>query len=241
MNTRATTWAAWIAAVLVLTASGMASATTAHLSDNSCLEKNRLEAGWHRGSSAVSVEVHRGCAESCSFDAAGLFVAPTRGRLSTGNRPFTFPTEGRFPQYPNVIVELEGANHANAQALVNEAARLAGVNPRRIPRVGYTPNLPTSITEPLDDGVYTIVMSARDMGHREQTSRLLVALHEVMHHQDIERWGVEHCRRLIQTQRNVYELDLERRAFEVLQRQFGNNLPEETVRLHSDVVRLLSK
>jgi hypothetical protein len=73
-----TTWAAWIAAVLVLTASGTASASSVLLSPNSCQGKNTLESGLHRGSSAVSAEGNRGCGDYSSCDAAGLFVAPVR-------------------------------------------------------------------------------------------------------------------------------------------------------------------
>jgi hypothetical protein len=77
LTTRATTWAAWIAAVLMLTASSsMASAATGLLSPNSCQGKNALDGGFHRASLAVSGETCQGCAEVSSFDAAGLFVAP---------------------------------------------------------------------------------------------------------------------------------------------------------------------
>jgi hypothetical protein len=79
LPTKATTWAAWIAAVLVLTASSMASGSSVLLSPNSCLGKNTLEGGLHRGSAAVSAETCRGYSQACSCDAAGLFVAPTTG------------------------------------------------------------------------------------------------------------------------------------------------------------------
>jgi hypothetical protein len=62
-----------------------------------------------------------------------------------------------------------------------------------------------------------------------------------MHYEDIERHGTEYCRRLIETNRNLYEMDLEKRAFGHLQDFFGNNLPEETLRIHSDLIRLLSR
>lgn len=77
LTTRATTWAAWIAAVLVLTASSMAAAATGLLSPNPCQGKITLDDGLHQGLASVSAETCRGCAESCTFDAAGLFVAPT--------------------------------------------------------------------------------------------------------------------------------------------------------------------
>jgi hypothetical protein len=77
MNTRATTWAAWIVAVLVLLASGTASASSVLLSPNSCQGKIALEGRFHQRSSAVSAESCRGYSQACSCDAAGLFVAPT--------------------------------------------------------------------------------------------------------------------------------------------------------------------
>lgn len=79
MATKVTTWAAWIAAVLVLTASGTASASSVLLSPNSCLGKITLEGGLHRASAAVSAEACRSYSQACSCDAAGLFVAPSNG------------------------------------------------------------------------------------------------------------------------------------------------------------------
>ena len=95
LTTRATTWAAWIAAVLVLTASSMASAATGLLSPNSSQGKTALERGWHQESSAVSAEACRGCGEFCRFDAAGLFVAPNT--IPNAARNLVAQAEARYP------------------------------------------------------------------------------------------------------------------------------------------------
>jgi hypothetical protein len=116
MNTRATTWAAGIAAVLVLTASGTASASSVLLSPNSCLGKNTLEGGLHRGSSAVSAEACRGWADYSSCDAAGLFVAPVHQAAPDPPQLFNPPLPTRFQrpgagiQPPNPQARMFGPN-----------------------------------------------------------------------------------------------------------------------------------
>ena len=76
MKTRTTTWAAQIAVVLVLMASGMASGATGFLSWNSPLGKNVAEAGYCPATTSLSGGTHQGCGEGSLQDAAGLFVAP---------------------------------------------------------------------------------------------------------------------------------------------------------------------
>jgi hypothetical protein len=140
MNTRATTWAAWIAAVLMLvTASGTASASSVFLSPNSCQGKITLEGGLHRGSSAVSAATHRGCGEVSLCDAAGLFVAPktwqdflpeaqmrldaTKARL--GNVEATMMARPRYipgygyqdPKYWKLVKQLQAGESIQAKNL----------------------------------------------------------------------------------------------------------------------------
>jgi hypothetical protein len=114
MNTRATTWAAWIAAVLVLMASGTASASSVFLSLNSCLGKNSLEGRFHQGSSAVSAEPCRGCGDYSSWDAAGLFVAPRGNGGFSGHRGFELGNHPLQPvrNSPTTIGQRQFAGHA---------------------------------------------------------------------------------------------------------------------------------
>jgi hypothetical protein len=115
MKTRATTWAAWIVAVLVLvTASNTASASSVLLSPNSCLGKNTLEGGLHRGSAAVSAETCRGYSQACSCDAAGLFVAPRGNGGFSGHRGFELGNHPLQPvrNSPTTIGQRQFSGHA---------------------------------------------------------------------------------------------------------------------------------
>ena len=76
MTTRATTWLAQIAVVLVLTAAGTASASSGLLGGNSPLGENLLEGRPHQASASVSAELRRGYGRRCWYDASDVSVEP---------------------------------------------------------------------------------------------------------------------------------------------------------------------
>jgi hypothetical protein len=145
-----------------------------------------------------------------------------------------------------MTVELDGPMQAQVRQLVDETGAIAGLKPRylRDIRAGYSPNAPTSFYEILDDGQPALVLHSRVLNEfREPATKQLVTLHEIYHRVDIDRWGLEYCRRLETTQRIAYEIDLEKRAFETLQQHYarlGQRLPQETLQVHDEVMRILS-
>jgi capsid protein len=135
-------------------------------------------------------------------------------------------------------VHLEGPLQKQAQSVVEKAANIAGIDTRRV-RVGYSPNAATPVYEKMSDGKLALVLNKGSLTHKEQATKLLVALHELMHHQDIEKHGLEAMRKL--AGKAPYEMDVEKRAFDLLKESYGKPLPEETVRFHSELVKHLSK
>jgi hypothetical protein len=118
---------AMIAVVLVLLATGTASASSGFFAGDSCRGKISLEGGSHQGLASVSGETHRGCADLRSQHAAGLFVAPkysaSLGKAASTDYKATFfkanPTleekvvvhhaieQQVMTRYPGVITEAE--------------------------------------------------------------------------------------------------------------------------------------
>lgn len=122
--------------------------------------------------------------------------------------------------------------------MVEKAAKIAGINPRKV-RVGYSPNATLPVYDVMNDGKFALVLHAEALGYKEEASKLLVGLHELMHHEDINKFGIEAMRRLAGNPR--YEIELEKRAFQLLEKSYGKRLPEETLKLHSDLMKILSK
>jgi hypothetical protein len=135
-------------------------------------------------------------------------------------------------------VHLDGPLQAQAKAVVAKAAKIAGVDMRRI-RVGYSPNAGTAVYEKMSDGKFALVLNPKVLGHKEEATQLLVTLHELIHHQDIERFGEAAMRRLAGNAQ--YEIDIEKRALQLLQGFYGRQLPEETLKVHTEVMRILNK
>lgn len=79
MTRKRTTWAAQIAVVMLLLATGTAPASSSLLAGNSPRGKNSLEGSFHRAWSSVSAEGSRGWGEVCTGSAADSVVAPNAG------------------------------------------------------------------------------------------------------------------------------------------------------------------
>lgn len=135
-------------------------------------------------------------------------------------------------------VQLEGAMQAQAQTIVNKATKIAGSDIRQV-RVAYSPNAPIPVYEMMSDGKFALVLDAKTLALKEEASKLLVALHELMHEQDIQKFGLEAMRKLAGNPQ--YEIDVEKRALQLLQEYYKKPLPQETMKLHSDLMKLLSK
>jgi hypothetical protein len=131
-------------------------------------------------------------------------------------------------------VHLEGPLQAEAKTVVEKAAKIAGIDARKI-RVGYSPNAACPVYDVMKDGKLALVLNAEALGRKEEATKLLIGLHELMHHDDISRFGLEATKKLAGNPR--YEIELEKQAFELLQQSYGKRLPEETLKLHSDFIK----
>ena len=131
MTTKTTTWAAQIAVAMLLLATGTVPASSGLLAGNSPLGKNTLEGGWYPASASVTGEPHRGCAESCSFDAAGLFVAPLGAteRAGIGTIAPYAPRTANLPQTATMAQMLENGwiPHVQGITITDGTIRFADV------------------------------------------------------------------------------------------------------------------
>jgi hypothetical protein len=108
-------------------------------------------------------------------------------------------------------------------------------------RTSYSPDAMFPFYDVMQDRKFALVIDAGTLAYKEQATRQLVAIHELLHTRDINKFGYEAMAQLRNTTR--YEMEIEKEAFGILQehyRRLGQRLPEETVNLHSQYVKKLS-
>jgi hypothetical protein len=157
MKTRAKTWLAQIAVMLMLMASGMASGATGFLSWNSPLGKNAAEAGYCPAATSLSGESHRGCGELSQQDAAGLFVAP-QSSLPTlpqgyhyrnvGGRIDVVRNPGHAADLPPLHLENGRLVFGHTPSVVRDAATRSAF----LRQLADNPNVPSNIRPWLQRG-----------------------------------------------------------------------------------------
>jgi hypothetical protein len=139
--------------------------------------------------------------------------------------------------YTGWTYEFTGANQQAAEALVRQAGEIAGIETRGL-RVAYTPNGQFSFVSSFTDGYLTLTINAGTLEFREQATRELVAVHELLHKAHIDRVGYRSARLLAGTR--DYELAIERQAYQTLENHYrglGRQIPEETQRWHELYMR----
>jgi hypothetical protein len=167
MTTRATTWAAQLALVLVMLMAATASASSGLLSGNSCRDKNALKDGFRRDEAAVIAAKHRSCGECCSRSAADFVVAPAKAAVARGT--LTGSLDG-----------LTAAEKGFVEDLLSK-----GKNVEVVPRgVGRTPDFKidgvqtelktlSGVAKQTPDGL-SAAMASRIMDGRGQAAQIIV-------------------------------------------------------------------
>jgi hypothetical protein len=171
----------------------------------------------------------------------GAKAGPTLLKDPTGKPVFAMSPGSEVRRAPNWTYVFEGGEQQQAQRLVQEAGEIAGIRTGGV-RTSYSPDAMFPFYDVLDDSRFALVIDRGTLAYQEHSTRQLVAIHELLHARDINRFGIERMQALRNTPR--YEMEIEKEAFDLIEqhyRRLGRELPEETKKAHADYVRRLSE
>jgi hypothetical protein len=139
----------------------------------------------------------------------------------------------------NWVIQLTGAGQRRARQIVRDAARLGEFDVADL-RIGYTEN-GESFYWLLDDDLPALVLNQRVLEYHEDATRMLVALHELLHYRKVREVGWSGAKLLAGD--ICFEREIETTAFAILHRHYmslNESVPEETEKIHELFLRNLA-